>query len=304
MTSVTVAPELKQVLGAMLFGSRQPASATDLRRVMQEVAEVHGEEGRQFSKVTEKDVLAALEQLKTLLAENRMGLHLVEVAGGFRLQTDPECGPWLRHLLEMDKPSRLSRPTLETLAIIAYRQPVTRAEIEAVRGVTVDTIVRHLLELQLIRIMGRSPLPGRPLLYGTTQLFLEHFGLKSVKELPGIEQLCRREEEYERRQRAPAATAEGKTPGEMPADQTPETKNIAAESPAMAGGEAPDPDKAKDEDKAEKNDAPNEPEAEDDDEDDEEDEDNEEEDEEAAGTASGPAPANPEIKPNPSPLNP
>ncbi len=215
MTSVAVAPELKQVLGAMLFGARQPVSAADMRRVLAEVAENHGAEGRLFAKVTEQDVLAALEQLKTDLTEQHVGVHLVEVAGGFRFQSDAECGPWLRHLLDIGKPSRLSRPTLETLAIIAYRQPATRSEIEAVRGVSVDTIVRNLQELQLIRIIGRSPLPGRPLLYGTTQLFLEHFGLKSLQELPGIEQLCRREEEYERRHQ-PAGT--GAVAGEAVAD--------------------------------------------------------------------------------------
>lgn len=208
MTSGNVVPELKQVLGAMLFGSRLPVSVDEMRRVLVEMGENPEEEGKLFAKATAADIQAALDQLKADLAERRVGVHLVEVAGGFRFQTDAECGPWLRRLLDIGKPTRLTRPTLETLAIIAYRQPVTRAEIEAVRGVTVDTIVRHLMELQLIRLAGRSPLPGRPLLYGTTQLFLEHFGLKSLKDLPGIEQLCRREEEYERRHH-PAPPAEG-----------------------------------------------------------------------------------------------
>jgi segregation and condensation protein B len=127
------------------------------------------------------------------LASARLGFSIAEVANGYRLVNDASCGPWLRRLLEKGKPSRLSPPALETLAIIAYRQPCTRAEIEAVRGVEVDQMVRNLLELQLIRLVGRSELPGRPWLIGTTQKFLEHFGLNSLDDLPGVEELRRME---------------------------------------------------------------------------------------------------------------
>lgn len=210
MTAGDVVPKLTQVLGAMMFGARQPVSAAEMRRVLQEVAATHPEAGEVFATIGEPEIVAALDELKRDLAERHIGLRLVEVAGGLRFQTDAECAPWLRHLLDIGKPARLTRPTLETLAIIAYRQPVTRAEIESVRGVTVDTIVRNLMELQLVRIVGRSPLPGRPLLLGTTQLFLEHFGLKDLKELPGIEQLCRKEHELMRRPpAAPGSDVEG-----------------------------------------------------------------------------------------------
>lgn len=278
MTSDKIVPELKRVLGAMLFGSRQSVSVADMRRVLTEVAEAQPEEGKAFGKLSEADVAAALEQLRADLAACPIGLRLVEVAGGFRFQTDAECGPWLRHLLDIGKPARLSRPTLETLAIIAYRQPVTRAEIEGVRGVTVDTIVRNLLELQLIRIVGRSPLPGRPLLLGTTQLFLEHFGLKDLKELPGIEQLCRKEEEYGRRARpakpdeeSPAPDGEPagqpEPPGETPAEQRAGEKQGAAPAAKEDLNQAEEDEEDQDEDEEDEYD-----EDDDDDEDDGDDE--------------------------------
>jgi segregation and condensation protein B len=187
--------ELKQVLGALLFAARKPIAADELRGILAQVCQNGEDASRSFGKIQESDIRAALEQLKTELGERKLGLVLAEVAGGFRFQTDPAGGPWVRQLLNLDKPARLSKPALETLAIIAYRQPATRAEIEALRGVNVDAMMRHLLELQLIRIVGRSDLPGRPLMYGTTQLFLEHFGLSSVKNLPGVEQLSRRDAE-------------------------------------------------------------------------------------------------------------
>jgi len=193
-------PELKQVLGALLFAARKPIAASELRDILTQVTQNGEDAAHAFGKIQENDIRAAIEQLKTELAERKQGLILVEVAGGFRFQTDPAGGPWVRHLLNLDKPARLSKPALETLAIIAYRQPATRAEIEALRGVNVDAMMRHLLELQLIRIVGRSDLPGRPLMYGTTQLFLEHFGLNSVKNLPGVEQLSRRDAERVKRE--------------------------------------------------------------------------------------------------------
>ena len=199
MTSPNDQLTLKKIIGAMLFAAKKPITAADLKKIFVQTAEEEeGEKAqicRQFSKIKESEIFAALEQIKVDLIQIAAGIHLAEVAGGFRLQTDPECGPWLRQLLNSGRPSRLSKPALESLAIIAYRQPVTRAEIESVRGVNVDNIVRHLLECQLIKIAGRSNLPGHPLLYGTTQLFLEHFGLQNINHLPGIEQLRRKEAE-------------------------------------------------------------------------------------------------------------
>ena len=220
-------PELKQVLGALLFAARKPITAGELRAILAQVVQNGKDAAYSFGKIQESDIRTALEQLKTEIAERNLGIILVEVAGGFRFHTDPAGGPWVRQLLNLDKPTHLSKPALETLAIIAYRQPTTRAEIEALRGVNVDAMMRHLLELQLIRMIGRSDLPGRPLMYGTTQLFLEHFGLSSVKNLPGVEQLSRRDAERVRRELADG----GQTPRN--AEQAPDLSHGARDaSPA------------------------------------------------------------------------
>ena len=199
MSDVDVLPELKQIVGALLFVSKQPLSVMDIRRVLVQVAEVWGGNTKDFAGATEADLQVVIDQLRADLAEKHLGIHLTEVANGFRFENDSSCGPWLRHLLERGRPNRLSRPALETLAIVAYRQPVLRSEIEAVRGVQVDQIIRNLLEMQLIKIVGRSELPGRPWQFGTTQKFLEHFGLKNLTDLPGIEELRRMEDEQLRR---------------------------------------------------------------------------------------------------------
>lgn len=196
MTDASGKTTLKEIIGAMLFASNKPLSTSDIRKIFTETAANEEEETcREMARVKESDIAGALEHLKMELIQQSQGVTLIEVAGGFRLQTDPKCSPWLRQLLNSGKPSKLSKPALETLAIIAYRQPITRSEIEAVRGVNVDNMVRHLMECQLIKIAGRSSLPGHPLLYGTSQLFLEHFGLQSIDHLPGIEQLRRKDEE-------------------------------------------------------------------------------------------------------------
>ena len=208
MTSTEGQVTLKKVVGAMLFASKKTITAAELKKIIDQTAEHEEAAGRQFAKTKESEICGAMEQIKADLTAMDAGLRLAEVAGGYRLQTDPACGPWLRQLLNSGRPSRLSKPTLETLAIIAYRQPIARSEIESVRGVNVDNIVRHLLECQLIKICGRSDLPGHPLLYGTTQLFLEHFGLQDISHLPGIEQLRRKEAERIKAAAAKPAGAE------------------------------------------------------------------------------------------------
>jgi segregation and condensation protein B len=135
-----------------------------------------------------RDVIRALEALGERLEEEGRGLRLVRVAGGYQLRTLAEHGPWVRRLLG-GKPPRLSRAMLETLAIIAYRQPCTRPEIEAIRGVDVDAVLSTLLERRMIRIMGRREAPGRPMLYGTTKDFLEVFSLPDLDALPPLKDL-------------------------------------------------------------------------------------------------------------------
>jgi segregation and condensation protein B len=135
-----------------------------------------------------REVLAALDALSERCEREARGVRLVQVAGAYQLRTPPEHGPWVRRLLGT-RPPRLSRPMLETLAIVAYRQPCTRIEVEAVRGVDADATLSTLLERRLVKITGRKETPGRPLLYGTTRDFLEVFGLPDLGALPPLRDL-------------------------------------------------------------------------------------------------------------------
>jgi segregation and condensation protein B len=245
MTEVAVLPEIKQIIGAMLFVNKQPLTAAEMRKVFVQVAEGRTDAMKDFAKVSEKDILEALEQLKADLAERHTGIHLTEMAGGFRLENDANCGPWLRRLLQKGRPNRLSRPALETLAIIAYRQPVVRSEIEAVRGVAVDAILRNLMEMQLIKIVGRSELPGRPWQFGTTSKFLEHFGLKALDDLPGTDELRRMEKEVLQKKDAAPAAATPAAEGEAVAPATePQTVGIeeALDDPNRNADLKPEPE--------------------------------------------------------------
>lgn len=272
MTDNDVLPELKQIIGAMLFASKTPITVGDIRRCLEQVAEEHGGPARDFGSVSLEDIRSALEDLGQTLEASKAGFHVAEVANGFRLVNDASCGLWLRHLLQKGRPNRLSKPALETLAIIAYRQPSTRAEIEAVRGVAVDQILRNLMDMQLIRITGRSELPGRPWMFGTTQKFLEYFGLKNVKELPGIEELKRMEEEQERKRKEEAPAQEP-----VLVETPPASSPAPAEEPEQT--ELPD-DEEQDEDEEDEFDEEDEDDDEYDDEEEDEDEDDEDDDEE------------------------
>lgn len=279
MSDVNVLPELKQIIGAMLFASKNPLGVPEIRKCLQGVAEERGGAEAAFAEVTPKDVREALDAFREDLSRMKTGFTVVELAQGFRLENDPSCGPWLRHLLQKGRANRLSKPALETLAIIAYRQPCTRAQIETVRGVAVDQILRNLIEMQLIRITGRSELPGRPWLFGTTQKFLEYFGLRDVRELPGVEELRRMEEEQEKARAAKAVAGE-------PAE---ETAIVAApeaapgDEPAAAGdvassGAADDDADEKDDDEYDDDEFEDDDEDEDEDEDDDYDEEDDDED--------------------------
>jgi len=199
-------PELKQIIGALLYGAKTPLSISQIRSTLKATATVFGGVTKQFEEVKDKVIAEAIEELRKDFTGANLGLTIAEVANGFRLQNDIRCGTWLRQLLDRGKPAKLSRPGLETLAVIAYRQPCTRSEIESVRGVSVDAMVRSLMELQLIKVVGRSELPGKPWLFGTTKSFLEHFGLNQLDDLPGMDELRRREEA--RAAEAAAAEAE------------------------------------------------------------------------------------------------
>jgi len=131
----------------------------------------------------------AVERIERELGSGGHGIIVAKLAGGYRIVTDPELGSVVAQLFEGKRRSRLSRAALESLAVVAYRQPVTRAQIEAVRGVNSDSAVRTLLERDLIRITGREEVPGRPLLYGTTDSFLEYFGLSDLGHLPRMDEI-------------------------------------------------------------------------------------------------------------------
>lgn len=200
-----VIPELKQVLGAMIFAAGKPVTLTEMKKTLIETAQLEGGAAKAFESVKESNIRDALAELvKEMNEDRKLGFHLVEIAGGYRIQSDSVCGKWVKHLLDIGKPSRLSRPSLETLAIIAYRQPISKAQIEGVRGVNIDHIIKTLLEMRLIKIAGRSELPGRPFLYATTQTFLEHFGLKDIKDLKDIEPMLLIEKENEKNQKKEA----------------------------------------------------------------------------------------------------
>ena len=180
---------LSQVIEALLFAAQKPLTA---RELVAAIKSAGGEDEllpNEFAKATEAQVAAALEQLKIEYVQQQRAFQLAEKSEGWQLASDPTYAPWVRQLFPAVKPARLTPPSLETLAIVAYRQPITRADIEAVRGVAVDGVLQNLMERGLVKIGGRAEVPGRPLLYETTQFFLEHFGLRDLDELPNAEEL-------------------------------------------------------------------------------------------------------------------
>jgi segregation and condensation protein B len=180
---------LARVIEALLFSAQKSLSP---KAIVDFLRNAGGEDElapNEFAKVREAEVAAALEQLKAEYIEQQRAFQLVEKAEGWQLVSDPAYARWVRQLFPAPKPTRLSAPALETLAIIAYRQPITRADVEAVRGVTIDGVLQTLLERGLVKIAGRAEIPGRPLLYETTEFFLDHFGLRTLDELPNVEEL-------------------------------------------------------------------------------------------------------------------
>jgi segregation and condensation protein B len=165
---------LQAALEALLYSSDQPLPLTLLCESLEAPAE---------------QVLAALAGLEGAYAAREAGVQVREIAGGYLLVTAPEHAECVGRLLRGKKRMRLSRPALETMAIIAYKQPVTKSEIEAIRGVDSSAVLGTLLERNLVTIRGRSKVVGRPLLYGTTQEFLDYFGLRDLSELPRPEEL-------------------------------------------------------------------------------------------------------------------
>ena len=185
--------ELKSVLEAILFTAQHPLSAKDLKDLLANAAEKAEEPGpKAFKKTSVDQINEALEQLARDHEQAARSYRLACVAGVWQFATVPDYAPWIKALVgHKNRPPRLSQPALETLAIIAYRQPLTRAEIEQVRGVAVDGVMATLVERGLVEQTGRADVPGRPNTYGTTPLFLEYFGLASLEDLPAADELRR-----------------------------------------------------------------------------------------------------------------
>jgi segregation and condensation protein B len=180
---------LAQVIEALLFSAQKPLSTKEIVDALRNAGAEDEFSPNEFANVRPAEVAAAIEQLKIEYIQHEHGFQLAEKADGWQLASDQKYAQWVRGLFPAPKPARLSSPALETLAIIAYRQPITRADVEAVRGVTIDGVLQTLMERGLVKICGRAEIPGRPLLYETTEFFLDHFGLRNLDELPNVEEL-------------------------------------------------------------------------------------------------------------------
>lgn len=198
--------QLSAIVEALLVASQDPLSSEEIARLVRaRVAEADDVKLRDavdgappealpdwlnaLAATASDQVAVVIHALNDTYLENGRAFALVERPKGWKLYTRAEFGEFVRQLFPGRKPERLSGPAMETLAIIAYRQPVTKAAIEAVRGVACDGMVQKLLDRDLIRIGGRAELPGRPLLYETTDLFFEHFGIRSIDDLPNASEL-------------------------------------------------------------------------------------------------------------------
>jgi segregation and condensation protein B len=229
---------LKQVLEAILFASQKPVSLKELQGILKSTAEANREDANigVLARAKEAVLRTVINELAADCTDSSCCYELRETAAGWQLVTKPAFAPWLRQLFPEYRSARLSAPALETLAIIAYRQPITRADMEAVRGVAVDGVVQTLLDRGFIKIAGRAEVPGRPLLYETTQYFMDHFGLRNLDELPNAEEL--------RRIHLPVAAAE--SPARPTEPKAPDEETVAAtakENPAritnLPAGENP-----------------------------------------------------------------
>lgn len=213
---------LKSILEGLLFAAGEPVSIGRLQSALEEVPRA--------------DIQKALGEMAKEFAEHNRGLALEEVAGGFQLRTHKEHAQYVRRLLAA-KPPRLSRPLLETVAIIAYRQPITRPEIEQLRGVDTGGVLETLLERRLVKIGGRKEAPGRPIMYATTPEFLETFGLKDLDGLPDLKEFQEIERAVEQAETGPVESIETH-PEDQPPQQA-ESTDSAASTDSSEGGDSP-----------------------------------------------------------------
>ena len=298
---------LQEIVGALLFASETPLTVSELREAVRAVEPQAGESDEVmevYRTCTTKEVEAAVRGLEKALDVGGVGFRLVCTGGSYRLQTVPSCGRYVRAMLKMDRPSRLGRASLETLAIIAYRQPITKSEIEDIRGVDVTAHLKTLMDLPLIRLVGKSELPGHPFLYGTTPLFLDHFGLASLQQLNELDPTLQRSnpkkkaEQYRRSEKTELEAAVETAAATEAADKTLQAEPPAQEETSKAEAapvaeeddlfidDTPDEFDDEDDDEEEEDDEDDEDEGENDD--DEEDENDDDEETDGAGGPGGP----------------
>lgn len=175
----------KSAIEALIFASEKPATIDQIKKVL--------------SIPDAASVRKVIEELKAEYEMQNRGLRIVEIAGGFQMIAATVFSPFLKKLFKYRFNDKLSKPALESLAIIAYKQPLTKSEIESLRNVNVDGVMKSLLDKNLIRICGRKKIPGRPFVFGTTRQFLEHFGLKSLDDLPKMDEFNALAKEAENR---------------------------------------------------------------------------------------------------------
>jgi segregation and condensation protein B len=227
--------DIKNIIESLLFVADEPLTIDRLKKI------ISGAESRELRQ--------ALEELEADYETRQGGFFLKQVAGGYQIRTRPEYMEWIKRLLQ-PKPLRLSKPALETLAIIAYKQPVIRSDVEHIRGVDCGGVLRVLLERKFIRVLGRKDIPGRPLIYATTKRFLEVFDLKNLKDLPTPKEIeefgsALSQEMDETDREAQAAEISIENTEETEASSMPEPSETPAENPqtSMELDEAkPDPD--------------------------------------------------------------
>lgn len=172
---------IKAVIEALLFASEKPLLIEQIKVVL--------------DYLDRDEIRKNLEELRIEYENSDRGIRIVEIAGGYQMIVAPVFSSFLRKLYKQPRQDKLSRPALETLAIIAYKQPVTKLQIQSIRNVNIDGVIKNLLDKDLIRVTGRRKSPGRPKIYGTTRQFLGYFGLKSLEELPKIEEFLKTQEQ-------------------------------------------------------------------------------------------------------------
>lgn len=195
--------DVKNIIEALLFVTSEPLKPREIREALGD-----------NDPLTDGRIRKIMDALRDDYSTQRRSFTVTEIAGGYRLQTLPMFGKWVSRLRSAPSRRRLSTPATETLAIIAYRQPITKAEIEAIRGVNIDGVLENLVDRELVEAKGRKMAVGKPFLYGTSKKFLEHFGLRNLKELPQIEELKRPAKVQDPAEKEGGETAEDPGEGE------------------------------------------------------------------------------------------